>query len=75
MQPAPAPMKNNPKLPVGVKLKKSDIPGLESPWYFVRGEMVWSKREGWKDYYEGNRDDCYFKSAEEALEAWEKSKK
>jgi hypothetical protein len=52
---------------------KSDIGGLECPWYFVRGDMIWSKTEGWKEFYEGNREDCYFKTAEEAMEGWENS--
>ena len=75
MRPVPASIKNSPNLPVNVHLVKSDISGLDCPWYFVRGEMVWSKKEGWKDYYEGKRDDCYFKSAEEAMKAWGDSEK
>ena len=66
-------VKSNSKLSVGVELLKSDIGGLECPWYFVRGDMIWSKTEGWKEFYEGNREDCYFKSVEEAMKAWESS--
>jgi len=73
MGPVQAPEQNSLKLPDGLQIVKSDVGGLECPWYFVRGEMVWSKKEGWKAYYEGNRDDCYFKSAREAMEAWENS--
>jgi hypothetical protein len=47
--------------------------GLECPWYFVRGDMIWSKTEGWKEFYEGNREHRYFKSLEEAMKAWESS--
>jgi hypothetical protein len=66
-------VKSNSKLPVGAELLKSDIGGLECPWYLVRGDMIWSKIEGWKEFYEGNREDCYFKSLEEAMKAWESS--
>ena len=67
-------MESNSKLPVGVDLVKSDIGGLECPWLFMRGDMVWSKTEGWKEFYEGNREKCYFKSVEEAMKAWESSR-
>ena len=72
---APAPKSYISKLPDGVQLVKGTIFWHEGPWYFVRGEMVWSKKEGWKHYSEGNRDDCYFNSAEEAMEAWKNSER
>ena len=68
-----APKKNNPRLSDRVQLTKGDIFWPEGPWYFVRGEMVWSKTKSWKEFYEGNREDCYFETAEEAMEGWENS--
>jgi hypothetical protein len=65
---------HNHKLPDGVQLVKSDTFWPEGRFYFIRGEMVWSRKDGWKKYYEVNREDAHFKTAEEAMAAWESSK-
>ena len=63
-------MSSNRTLPDGIELVKADIFWPEGQFYFIRGEMVWSKTEGWKKYYEVNREDAHFKTAEEAMAAW-----
>ena len=66
-------------LPDGVKLVNSEAWGIfypEGDWYFLRDgavPLVWSRKDGWKKYYEINRADCYFHSAEDAMKAWESS--
>jgi len=67
-------MNENKKLPDGVELVKSDIFWPEGRFYFSSGEFVWSKTEGWKKYHEVNREDSHFRTAEEAIAAWESSK-
>ena len=69
-----AAMSDGDQLPDSVELVKSDIFWPEGRFYFCRGEFVWSKTEDWQKYYEVNRDDCHFKTAEEAMQAWESSK-
>jgi hypothetical protein len=68
-------MADIPKLPDGVKLVKSDTFWPEGSWYFIQDlavPLVWSHKDGWKKYYEANRADCHFHSAEDAMKAWEK---
>ena len=61
-------------LPDGLKLVKSDTFWPEGQWYFIRDlpvMLVWSRKDGWKKYYEVDRADAYFHSAEDAMRAWE----
>ena len=67
-------MDNTRQLEDGVELVKEDIFWPEGNWSIRRGEFVWSKTEGWLRYYDKNRGGCIFKTAEEALAAWENSK-
>jgi hypothetical protein len=66
-------MNENRKLPDGVELVKEDIFWPEGRWSFRRGDLVWSRTVGWRKYHEVNREDSYFKTAEEAMAAWESS--
>lgn len=67
-------MNDKNKLPDGVQLVKSDTFWPEGQFYFIRGDFVWSRVEGWKKYYEVNREHAHFRSAEDAMSAWENSK-
>jgi hypothetical protein len=49
---------------------KEDVFWPEGQWSIRRGEMVWSKTEGWKRYYEIDRATSIFRTADEALQAW-----
>lgn len=68
-----AEMISDPKLPIGIVLVKSDIFWPEGRFYFVRGEEVWSKTQGWVIYYKVRREDCYFETEELAMQAWQGS--
>ena len=63
-------------LPDGVTLINSAALGIFCPegnYYFVREldvPLIWSRKDGWKKYYEVDRADSHFKSAEDALKAW-----
>jgi hypothetical protein len=61
------------KLPSGVELVKEDIFWPEGRWSFRRGDLVWSRTLGWQKYYEAKREETQFKTAEEAMAAWESS--
>jgi hypothetical protein len=64
-------MNDNRKLPDGVELAMEDIFWPEGRYSFRHGNLVWSRTIGWHKYYEVQREDSYFKSAEEAMKAWE----
>jgi hypothetical protein len=64
----------NRELPDGVELVKSDIFWPEGRFYFIRGDFIWSRMNGWEKYYEVKREDSQFKTAEEAMAAWESSR-
>jgi hypothetical protein len=66
-------MDENRKLPEGVELVKEDTFWPEGQWSFRRSDLVWSRRAGWQKYYEVKREDSHFKTAEEAMAAWEGS--
>jgi hypothetical protein len=64
-------MNDNHKLPAGVELSKdTTVFYPEGQWTFRRGELVWSRINGWKKYYEVPRQESHFKTAEEAKKAW-----
>ena len=67
-------MDENPKLPAGVELSNdTTIFYPEGQYTFRRGEFVWSRINGWKKYYEVPREESHFKTAKEAMKAWENS--
>ena len=66
-------MNETQQLPDGVQLVKSDTFWPEGRFYFIRAEFVWSKIEGWQKYFEVNREHAHFKTAEEAMAAWNDS--
>ena len=57
----------------GIELVKEDIFWPEGQWSIRKGEMVWSKAAGWQRYYEIDRATSIFRTADEALEAWNAS--
>jgi hypothetical protein len=61
------------KLPHGVELVKEDIFWPEGQWSVRRGDLVWGRKTGWRKYYEVDRSESYFRSAEDAMKAWESS--
>jgi hypothetical protein len=65
-------MSQNRQLGNGIELVKEDIFWPEGQWSIRRGEMIWNKIQGWKRYYDADKD-CRFKTAEDALQAWESS--
>jgi hypothetical protein len=66
-------MSSNRSLGDGIELVKEDIFRPEGQWSIRKGEMVWSKTEGWKRYYE-IKSDCIFLTADEAMQAWNENK-
>jgi hypothetical protein len=54
-----------------VELVKEDIFWPEGQWSFRRGDLVWGRTVGWRKYYEVDRKDSYFTSAEDAMKVWE----
>ncbi|MGH9712195.1 MAG: hypothetical protein ACRD5M_02730 [Candidatus Acidiferrales bacterium] len=62
---------NNRSLGNGIELVREDIFYPEGNWSIRLGDLTWSKREGWRKYYEALKADCYFRSAQEGLKAWE----
>jgi hypothetical protein len=64
-------MTENRTLPEGVGLVKEDTFWPEGRWSLHRGDLVWSRTNGWQKYYEVKRADSYFKTAEEAMAACE----
>jgi hypothetical protein len=66
-------MNENCKLHDGVELVKEDIFWPEGRWSIRDGDLVWGRTGGWKKYYEVDRKDSYFKSADEAMKTWERS--
>jgi hypothetical protein len=67
-------MKDNRKLPDGVEIIKEDIFWPEGRFSIRRGDLIWSKAAGWQKYYEVRSEESRFKTAEEAMAAWETSK-
>jgi hypothetical protein len=62
------------KLPDGVELSKdTTVFCPEGQWVFRHGNLVWSRINGWKKYYEAQQSEIRFKTAEEAMKSWEKS--
>ena len=63
-------------LPDGVKLVNSATFGVfypEGNYYFVRDSyvpMIWSKKSGWKKYYEVDYAESRFQTMMDAIEAW-----
>ena len=66
-------MNDNRKLADGIELVKEDTFWPEGRWSIRRGEFVWGRVSGWKKYYEAERSETHFKTAEEAMKAWETS--
>lgn len=67
-------MTENRKLSDGVELSKdTTVFYPEGQWTFRRGEFVWSRISGWQKYYRVPRQESHFKTAEDALKAWESS--
>jgi hypothetical protein len=65
---------DNHKLPDGVSLEKDrEIFYSEGQWVLRRDGLVWSKISGWKKYYEVERWEIRFQTAEDAMKSWEKS--
>lgn len=66
-------MTNTRQLGNGIELVKSDTFWPEGQWYFIQNlavPLVWSRKDGWQKYYEANKADSHFKTAEEAMQAW-----
>lgn len=66
-------MSESPSLGEGIELVKEGIFWPEGQWSIRKGEMVWSKVDGWRRYYEAD-ENCRFSTAKDALGAWENSK-
>jgi hypothetical protein len=66
-------MNGNRQLGDGIELVKEDIFWPEDQWSIRKGEMVWSKTESWKKYYEIDYPTCIFRTADEAMQAWNAS--
>lgn len=56
-----------------IELVKEDIFWPEGRWSIRRGNFVWGRIAGWQKYYEVKREDSHFKTAEEAMAAWDRS--
>jgi hypothetical protein len=56
-----------------IKLVKEDTFWPEGRFSFRCGELVWSRVSGWTKYYKAERSETHFKTAEEAMKAWESS--
>jgi hypothetical protein len=67
-------VKENRNLPDGFELVEEDTFWPEGRWSFHRGNLVWSRIAGWQKYYEAKRKETQFKTAEEAMVAWESLK-
>jgi hypothetical protein len=63
------------KLPDGIELVKEDTFWPEGQWSFRRSDLVWSRTRGGQKHYEVAREDSHFKTAEEAMGAWESSQR
>jgi hypothetical protein len=61
------------KLENGIELVKEDTFGPKGQWSIRLGDLVWSRTAGWQKYYVVNREESQFKTAEEAMKAWESS--
>ncbi len=67
-------MNENGKIADGVELSKDTTTFYpEGQWTFRRGELVWSRINGWKKYYLVPCEESHFKTAEEAMKVWESS--
>ena len=64
-------MQENRPLDDGAELVWEEIFRPEGNWCIRKGELVWSKIEGWRKHYEVKRADTHFETAEDALKAWE----
>jgi hypothetical protein len=56
-----------------IKLVKEDTFWPEGRFSFRCGDLVWSRTVGWQKYYKAERSETHFKTAEEAMKAWESS--
>ena len=66
-------MNSNRNLEDGIELVKEDIFWPEGQWSIRKGEMVWSKTEGWKRYYEIEPATSIFQTPDEAMQSWNAS--
>jgi hypothetical protein len=68
-------MNENRPLGDGVELVCDDtfLPGAH--WLIRKGDLVWSKVEGWRKHYEVQRSDTHFETAEDAMKVWEQRSK
>jgi hypothetical protein len=68
-------MQENRSLGEGVELICELTFSPEGIWTIRKGDMVWSKIEGWKKHHGVIRPDTHFETAENALQAWEQRNK
>jgi len=68
-------MNENRPLGEGVELVYDDTFSREGNWLIRKGDMVWSKVEGWRKDFEVKRSDTHFGTAEDAMKAWEQRRK
>ena len=68
-------MNENRPLGDGVELVCDDTFLPEGNWLIRKGDMVWSKVEGWRKDFEVKRSDTHFETAEDAMKAWEQRSK
>lgn len=68
-------MSENRQLGDGVELVCEDTFLPEGNWSIHRGDLVWSKVEGWRKHYEVRRSDTHFETVEDAMKAWEQRSK
>lgn len=40
-------------------------------WSIRRGDLVWSRVEGWRKHYGVKRSDTHFETAQDAMKVWE----
>jgi hypothetical protein len=66
-------MADDRKLPDGVELVQEDVFWPEGRWSFRRGDLVWSRVDGWQKYHVVDRKNSYFKTRIDAMNAWESS--
>ena len=68
-------MQENRSLGEGVELICELTFSPEGIWTIRKGDMVWSKIEGWKKHHGVNHADTHFETAENALQAWNQRNK
>jgi hypothetical protein len=64
-------MNENRKIADWVELVKEDTFWPKGQWSIRLGDLVWSRTAGWQKYYVVDREESQFKTAEEAMKAWE----